>query len=242
MDVLFVQRVGGVTLMFVPNANRALASNHCGDPEGEGAMSNNWPTSDRSRWVVPIIVALVAAGGTVIAALAPSLFVGDGKSASSDVDATKAVLDGVPDTGRPTIERPANPPAIAGNTFTEYSGSEILTSSDPAVDLDATMGDNAGGDNIGDLVHTDRALTTGGGAQIAVLDRAQIPSLEICRSVLDERGVTTVAVSQLEDGVPLCVRTTAGRTGAINQTMVYKFGEQLGVFGFSYVIWDAASE
>lgn len=92
----------------------------------------------------------------MVAALAPSLFVGGGNSASSDVDATKTVLDGVSDTGRPTIERPANPPAIAGNTFTEYSGSKILTSSDPAVDLDATMGDNAGGDNIGDLVHTVR--------------------------------------------------------------------------------------
>lgn len=49
-------------------------------------MSDSSPKSDRSMWVVPIVVAVIAAIGTVIAALAPSLSGGDDGSAPSSGD------------------------------------------------------------------------------------------------------------------------------------------------------------
>jgi len=54
-------------------------------------------------------VSFIAAVGTVIAALAPSLFGGDDDAAPSNVDTPSTVSDDVSGTGRPTPRKPATP-------------------------------------------------------------------------------------------------------------------------------------
>ncbi|MGH3903922.1 MAG: hypothetical protein ACRDTE_07020 [Pseudonocardiaceae bacterium] len=193
---------------------------------------------DRSKWFVPIVVAVIAAIGTVIAALAPSLFGGGDDPAPSTPGPTSSASGNVPGTDRPTPREPAGPTATA---VVAYSGNDSVTESDPAVDLDSPT-DGTGGDNVGDVVHTDLALITGSGARITLLDRAQIPTLDTCRSALEERGADTIATAQLEDGVPVCIKTTAGRIGALTRTSLHKYGDppKLNIFLFDYVIWKAA--
>lgn len=205
-------------------------------------MSVNWPKSDRSKWVVPIVVAFIAAIGTVIAALAPSLFSGDDDATPSNVQTPPTASDGVPGTGRPTPRNQSSPPPTSTDVIA-YSGSDSVLESDPAVDLDSST-DGMGGDNVGDLVHTNLALTTGSGSLIVLLDRAQIATLDVCRSALDERGVGMIPAPQLATGISLCIRTTAGRTGALTQTLVHKYGDppRINIFLFDYVIWNAATE
>ncbi len=219
----------------------ALASAQWHDHEGS-AVSVNWPKPDRSKWVVPIVVAFIAAIGTVIAALAPSLFGGDDDAAPSNVDTPPTASVSVPGTGRPTPGTQSSPPSMSTDVIA-YSGDDGVSESDPAVDLDSST-DGTGGDNVGDLVHTNPALTTGNGSLIVLLDRAQIPTLGVCRSALNERGVDMITASRIETGISLCIRTTAGRTGALTRTNVSKLGDpqQIIVFYFSYVIWDAATK
>lgn len=119
---------------------------------------------------VPIVVAFIAAIGAVIAALAPSLFGGDDDAASSSVGTPLTASDRIPGTGRPTPSKPATPPTTSTDVI-RNSGNDSVRTSDPAVDLDSSTG-SAGGDNVGDLVHTDLALTTGRGSLLALLDRA----------------------------------------------------------------------
>jgi hypothetical protein len=134
---------------------------------------------------VPILVSFIAAVGTVIAALAPSLFGGDDDAAPSNVDTPSTVSDEVSGTGRPTPRKPATPTTTSTDVIA-YSGDDSVLESDPAVDLDSST-DGTGGDNVGDLVHTKLALTTGKGS-------------------------------------------------------LYGDPQQIAVFGFSYVIWNAATE
>jgi hypothetical protein len=202
-------------------------------------MSDSPPTPDRSKWVVPIVVAVIAAISTVIAALAPSLFNSDEEAVPSGLDTIPSVADGEPGTDRPAPREPADtttPPLIT------HSGYEQLTVivNDVVVDLDSST-DGTGGDNIADLVLTEFALTAGGSARIIPLDRVQIPTLDVCRSALDEGGVDTIPAAQIKDGDPLCVKTTAGRIGALTRTDVGKGGDppQISYFFFDYVIWKA---
>jgi hypothetical protein len=169
----------------------------------------------RSRWVVPIVVALIAAIGTVIAALAPSLF-GDDEAAPPGLDATPSVSDGEPGTDRPTTREPAG--TTNSTAIIAYSGYEHISTlvGDVVVDLDSSA-DGTGGDNIADLELTEFILATGGGARITLLDRVQIPTLDVCRSALKERGVDTIPAAQINDGDPLCIKTTAGRIGALRR-------------------------
>jgi len=196
---------------------------------------------ERSRWVVPIVVALIAAIGTVIAALAPSLF-GDDEAAPPGLDATPSISDGEPGTDRLTTREPAGTTNSAA--IIAYSGYEQISANpivgDVVVDLDSSA-DGMGGDNIADLELTEFVLATGGGARITLLDRAQIPTLDVCRSALEERGVDTIPAAQINDGDPLCIKTTAGRIGALTRTSVFKGGDppQLSLFFFDYVIWKA---
>lgn len=143
-------------------------------------------------------------------------------------------------TDLPTPSKPATP---TPTDVIAYDGGDGVSRFDPAVDLDAST-DGTGGDNIGDVVHTNVALTAGGSALITLLDRAQIPSLDVCRSALEERGVNTIAAAQIETGVPLCIKTTAGRIGTLRRVTVYKWGDppKLSTFFFDYVIWKAAPE
>lgn len=186
---------------------------------------------------MPIVVAVIAAIGTVIAALAPSLSGGDDGSAPSSGDTPPTTSAGAVATGLPTPSKPAAPTPI---DVIAYDGDDRVSRLDPAVDLDAST-DGTGGDNIGDVVHTDVALTAGGSALITLLDRAQIPSFDICRSALEERGVNTIAATQIETGVPLCIKTTAGRIGTLTRTNVGKYGDppKLSIFLFDYMIWQA---
>jgi len=196
------------------------------------------PKSDRSKWVVPIVVAVIAAIGTVIAALAPSLFGRDEEPTPPNADTTTTTSADAPDAGRLTTSRQATPTATA---VVAYTGGHVLVpTSGTSVDLD-TMTDGTGGDQIGDLFRTDTALTTGSGSRAALLDRTQTPTPAGCRSALDERGTYTIPAAQIETGLSLCIRTTAGRTGAITLTDVSKYGEppQLGIVIFSYVIWKS---
>jgi hypothetical protein len=180
-------------------------------------VSDDSPKSDRATWIVPIVVALIAALGTVIAALAPSLL----------------VPNDVPSTGPPAISTP--PPAVA------YQGEGAIRYSAPEVDLDS-LPNGTGGDHVADLVHTPMALTTSKDSRIALLDRGQLPTPDVCRSMLAARGTSTVPVSQIETGVRLCITTTAGRTGAVVLNSVRKYGEsgqlRLGEIKFSYSIWS----
>ena len=193
----------------------------------------------RSRWVVPIVVALIAAIGTVIAALAPSLF-GDDEAAPPGLDVTPSVSDGEPGTDRPTTRETAG--TTNSTAIIAYSGSEQLSTllRDVVVDLDSSA-DGTDGDNIADLELTEFVLATGGGARITLLDRTQIPTFDVCRSALEERGVDTIPAAQINDGDPLCIKTTAGRIGALTRTDVGKGADppQLGFFFFDYVIWKA---
>jgi hypothetical protein len=87
------------------------------------------------------------------------------------------------------------------------------------------------------------ALTTSKSSLIALLDRAQEPTPDTCRSALGAVGTHRIAVSQLETGRSLCIRTTAGRTGAITLDLVRKYGEPelLGQVALSYRIWNLSA-
>lgn len=202
-------------------------------------MSDNSRKSDRLRWVVPIVVAVIAAVGTVIAALAPSLFGSDEEAAPPSADTTTS--PGAPGAGRPTTSKQATPTATVSIA---YTGQGVLVFAvSTSVDLDS-MTDGTGGDKIADLFRTDTALTAGSGSRIALPDRTQAATPEVCRSALDERGTDTIAAAQIETGRSLCIRTTAGRTGAVTLTDVSKRGEppELSNVYFSYVIWNPAPE
>jgi hypothetical protein len=180
-------------------------------------VSGDSPKASRATWIVPIAVALIAAIGAVIAALAPSLF----------------DSNGVPSNGQPAISAP---PAAS----IPYQGEGTIRHREPEVDLDS-LPNGAGGDHVADLVHTPRALTTSKDSRIALLDRAQLPSLDVCRSTLAAHGTRTVPESQIETGIRLCITTTAGRTGAVMLDSVGKYGEAaqfLGEVKFSYLIWN----
>ncbi|MGH3930607.1 MAG: hypothetical protein ACRDTF_11595 [Pseudonocardiaceae bacterium] len=175
----------------------------------------------------------------MIAALAPSLFSGDEEAVPSGLDTTPSVADGEPGTDRPANREPAD---TTTTPVIMHSGYEqlIVTFNDVVVDLDSST-DGTGGDNIADLVLTEFALTAGGSALITLLDRIQIPTLDVCRSALEEGGVDTIPAAQIKDGDPLCVKTTAGRIGALTRTGVGKGGDppQISYLFFDYVIWKA---
>jgi hypothetical protein len=186
---------------------------------------------------VPIVVALIAAIGTVIAALTPFLFGSDDETVPSGSDTTPSVSDSESGTDRPAPREPAD---ITTAPVIAYSGYRqlIVIFNDVVVDLDSSS-DGTGGDNIADLILTESALTTGGNARIIPLDRAQIPTFDVCRSAL-EGGVGTIPAAQIKDNDPLCVKTTAGRIGALTRTDVGKGGAppQLSRFFFDYMIWE----
>jgi hypothetical protein len=168
------------------------------------------------RWLVPVLVALIGAIGVVVAAVLPSLL------ASSE--------------GPGTVQTPtSNLPSAS----IAYQGVATLRGANPEIDLDS-LPDGTGGDRVGDLVHTGMALTTSKSSLIALLDRAQQPTPATCRSALATNGIRRIAVSQLETGLSLCIRTTAGRTGAITLDLVRKYGEPelLGQVALSYRIWS----
>jgi len=194
--------------------------------------------SDRSRWVVPIVVAFIAAIGTVIAALAPSLFSSDDEVVPPEPTTTPSVADGGPGTDRPETRKPADTTTAS---LISHSGYEqlIVTFNDVVTDLDSTT-DGTGGDNIADLVLTEFALTTGGEARLTPLDRVQIPTLDVCRSALEEGGVDTIPAGQIKDGGPLCVKTTAGRIGALTRTDIGGDSSQINYLFFDYVIWETS--
>jgi hypothetical protein len=172
--------------------------------------------SRQMRWLVPVMVALIGAIGVVAAAVLPSLL------ASSEG----------PSTGQTTT---SNLPSAS----IAYQGVATLRRANPEIDLDS-LPDGTGGDRVGDLVHTGMALTTSKSSLIALLDRAQQPTPATCRSALATNGTGRIPVSQLETGFSLCIRTTAGRTGAITLDLVRKYRdpELLGQVALSYRIWS----
>lgn len=170
--------------------------------------------------MVPIVVALIAALGVVIAAIAPSLL----------------NSNGVPSTGQPTTSHAVPAPF-------EYKGVATMRRTDPEVDLDL-LSNGTGGDNAADLIHTTMALTTSRNAKAVLLDRAQQLTPDTCRSALTGLGTNKIAVSQMEPGLSLCIRTTAGRMGVVTVdhvgTYPAKYGESLllGQIQLSYWIWS----
>ena len=176
---------------------------------------------DRSKWVVPIVVASITAIATVIAALITTL------NPFSD-DSSSGIA-------------PDRLAGYQGDPFVEYSKQGELVIAGNGVDLDAPPR-AAGGDHIEDLIVTSADLTTGSGARLAFLNNRETPTLESCREALDERGVNTVDGSEVEVGSALCIRTTAGRTGTVTPTDLSNWDGVVGLITFSYVIWGAALE
>jgi hypothetical protein len=179
-------------------------------------VSSSSRRSPRARWIVPVIVALIGAIGAVVTAVITSLLASNGG----------------PSPGQTTISNP--PPAPV-----EYQGKATLRGANPEIDLDS-LPDGTGGDHVADLVHTAMALTTSKRSLIALLDHAQLPTPDTCRSALAINGKRRIAVSELETGFSLCIRTTAGHAGAITLELVRKYGEpeQLGQVTLSYRIWN----
>jgi hypothetical protein len=174
--------------------------------------------TSKTKWIVPVVVALIAAIGGVVAAVIPSLL------------------------GSHGVTEQATPPA--------YHGMATLREDNPEVDLD-TLPDGTGGDHVPDLVHEVGALTTSKDSLIALLDRTQQPTPEICRPALAAHGTQSVPVSQLESGLSFCIRTSAGHLGAVTLDFVRKYtpkrqpprtgpagSERLGEVAISYRIWD----
>jgi hypothetical protein len=125
-----------------------------------------------------------------------------------------------------------------------YHGMATLSNGNPEIDLDASP-DGTGGDHIPDLIHEPTALTTSPSSLIVLLDRAQQPTPESCRSALATHGTHGISVSQLETGRSLCIRTSGGRLGAVTLDLVnkylvnkYKESTRLGRVTLSYRIWD----
>lgn len=179
-------------------------------------MSSDSSKSDRARWLVPIVVALITAIAAVIAAVAPSLLSSNGG----------------PSTDQPTV---SNPPTA----HFEYQGIATIRGANPEIDLDS-LPDGTGGDHVADLVHTAAALTTSKHSLLALLDRAQPPTPDTCRSELAAHSISMIAASQLETGLSLCIRTTAGRTGVVTLDLVRHYSERqlLGQVALSYRIWN----
>jgi hypothetical protein len=85
------------------------------------------------------------------------------------------------------------------------------------------------------------ALISSKDSLIALLDRA-LPSLDVCRAALTTRGTHAIPISQLENGVQLCITTTADRIGTVTLESVKKYGPAghlvLGEIRFSYSVWN----
>ncbi len=111
-----------------------------------------------------------------------------------------AILSSQPHGG----DAPSTPPVTPSIAC---QGENILCNSRPQVDLDS-LPNGKGGDNVGDLIRTPMALTSSKDSLIALLDRTQ-PSPDVCRTALAIRGTHAIPISQLENGVELCITTTA---------------------------------
>jgi len=126
-----------------------------------------------------------------------------------------------------------------------YHGMATLSRGNPEIDLDSSP-DGTGGDHVPDLIHEPTALTTSTSSLIALLDRAQQPTPESCRAALAVHGTHGIAILQLETGRSLCIRTSAGRLGAVTLHLVrkykYKESTRLGRVAFSYWIWDVPAD
>lgn len=180
-------------------------------------MSGRSRRSSQPRWLAPLLVALIGAIGVVVAAVIPSL-----------LSPTQG-----PSTGQTTA---SNSPS---GSITYQEGAATLRRANPGLDLDS-LPDGTSGDRVVDLLHTGMALRTGKSSLLALLDRAQQATPDTCRSALAAKGTPRIAVSQLESGLPLCIRTSAGRIGSITLDLVRKYGEPelLGRVTLSYRIWN----
>jgi len=198
--------------------------------EGSGA-----PGRDRARWIVPVVVALIAAIATVVAAAVPGLFSrGDGPATANSPGATShpSSAAGQATTGSPapTVAPTRSQSGPRGKVA--RSGSWIVNGVSP-YDLDPV-------DDLADLTVSADTLTAVGGASLARLNPGERVGLEQCEGLAADRWTGSVPGDEVRVGDTFCVRTSGGYVAAITITDLGRGGgggQQLINVYFSYSVW-----
>lgn len=197
-------------------------------------MSTEPPSADRSRWLVPITVAVIAAVATVLAAAIPfTLNRGEGKPPSG---AQTEGPQGTPSSSSrrsPTVAGRASTPASGSGTVL-HSGFAVLVGSLSTKDID--RGGEAAPDEIPDIQMRATALAATAHSRIALLTGPAYGP-EICREALAERSTTEVRAGEIQTGTVLCVMTTANRMGVIIIDAVRVSDGELRQINLNYIIW-----
>ncbi|HZN19272.1 MAG TPA: hypothetical protein VFB84_14015 [Micromonosporaceae bacterium] len=176
--------------------------------------------SGSARWVVPVVVAVIAAVATVLAAVLPWLLDRGGDEPQPR-----------PGAGRTT----SGPGAGGGPTPT---GTAVLVSVDRVVtSLGSTDVDPDDGDGLADLSAADDKLTAISPAQLAPLEPGERPSPAFCAGLPEDAWVGAVGPPTLASGRTLCLRTSAGRWGAVAVTSIEMVQGKLAYAQVRATVW-----
>lgn len=183
-------------------------------------MTTDGPGSGPARWVVPLAVALIAAVATVLAAALPALLDRGGDEPPS----------------RPGAGRTTTGPAAGGAPAP--TGTAVLVSVDRVVSaIDSTDLDPKPGDGLADLSTADDKLIAISPARLAPLEPDERPSPAFCAGLPEEAWVGAVGPPALASGRTLCLRTSAGRWGAVAVTSVEMVEGRLAYARVHATVW-----
>ncbi|MFC7548979.1 hypothetical protein [Plantactinospora sp. GCM10030261] len=199
------------------------------------------PERDLSKWVVPITVAAIAAVATLVAAVLP-LLMDDSEKRPPGPGATGAA--GSPEASSagaasPTRPAPRDDPSNPASSAPVWADSSYILNVVAARghDLDGELGADGGGDSIEDISLTKEAIEASGGTRLAVLDRTQVHSKDICRELIEQSGGTAVRASEVTTGSSVCYRTSGQRLGVLTLSRV-RTVEERGAPAFRDVSFD----
>lgn len=199
-------------------------------------VSTESPRSDRSRWVVPIVVATIAAAATILAAILPVVV---------NRDEVNPVSGNRTDGGQPvptaasrsSASVPGAGAASAGSGGTvRHRGSGILFTLTGADTDDLDSGGEDAADDIPDVQLTSSAITATANSRIALLPGAEY-SPASCREVLGGGSATSVDGDDIQEGSVLCVRTSMDLMGVMLIQAVKRRDGKLAQVNYNYIIW-----
>ncbi|HET8658749.1 MAG TPA: hypothetical protein VFM55_07095 [Micromonosporaceae bacterium] len=173
-----------------------------------------------ARWGVPVAVAVIAAVATVLAAVLPGLLDRGGNEPPS----------------RPGAGRTTSGPGTAGGPAP--TGTAVLVSVDRVVtSLGSTDVDPDDGDGLADLSASEDKLTAISPAQLAPLKPGERPSPAFCAGLPEDAWVGAVGPPVLASGRTLCLRTSAGRWGAVAVAQVEMVEGRLAYARVRATVW-----
>jgi hypothetical protein len=166
-------------------------------------------TADRSRWIVPIVVAVIAAVATVLAAV------------------VLALLDEDP-APPPTPQ----PPAIGMISVEVRNGSSAHLR---GADLDSPRGRNEDAEGVADLILGTEDFTVHFPAGFAALGGAAGVGYQECASI--HSWLTGFSMEGMTEGLAFCVRTTEQHLALVRVSGLYNRRDETR-FTVTGTVWD----